>query len=97
MPATAIKRFQTPLDFATQFGGNADMVIDLCLQNKIGITDDVTPGTILSYTEEDAKTAAYFRKKSFDIITDDNIEGNSDLEGIGYWNVETPEPATIVL
>lgn len=88
----ALKRFQTPVDYATQFPGDASAVIEVCKQNNISITDDVAPGTILIYQQKDKKTATYFLKKGFDVTTGDSIVIIQRPEGIGYWYIESPEP-----
>lgn len=88
----ALKRFQTPVDYATQFPGDASAVIDVCVRNNISITDDVAPGTILQYQLKDKKTAAYFFKKGIDVTTGNSIVLIIKPEGIGYWYIENPSP-----
>ena len=79
-----IKRHQTLLDFALQYTGSAEGLIQVALLNGFSITDDSPPGADLA-----AGPVINLKESSFttgnEISTYNRLPEAGILEGIGYW------------
>jgi len=80
----SIKRHQTLLDFATQWTGSAQGLIQVALLNGLSPTDDIAPGTALLTGEViDFKNSTY--NTGAEIATNRFFTETAVNEGIGYW------------
>lgn len=82
-----IKKNQTLFDYVIQQQGTMESVFSFALQNGLGITDDVNPGTMFQAVEVDNKTTKYFRDKHLDVATDDKNGSNHVQGGIGFMQI----------
>jgi len=85
---------QNFIDLATVYCGSADMAGEFALLNEMAVTETLEPGMKLKKPAvSDKKVQAYFKTKNIQPATD--IDMNSDaggaveLQGIGYWIIET--------
>jgi hypothetical protein len=88
MPATAIKRHQTIVDFAVQHVGSIDGWLQVALSNVLSLTDDVQAGTQLEIGEIiNNKVATFFIQSGNEIASKRNGQTAEIKEGIGFWIV----------
>ena len=85
---------QSLVDIATQYCGSADAAYDIALLNGLTVTDDLTPGLELKLPSVvNKKIADYYKNKGLQPATSITMNSENpiptDLEGIGYWAIET--------
>ncbi len=81
-----IKKNQTLLDFAVQFGGDTSDWLLVALANNLRLTDDVAPGTELAVVSSTPRVTNYLLQSGLDITGGKNL---LDLGGIGYMQIGT--------
>jgi hypothetical protein len=82
-PEKELKNRQTPFDFITQHTGSFESIIEMALLNRISITEDVAPGTMLFAKPVKGEVVDYFDIRNLDINTDVRpVQG-----GIGFMRI----------
>jgi hypothetical protein len=81
-----LKKNQTLLDFAVQFGGDTSDWLAVALANGLSLTDEVAPGTELAVVSNTARVTNYLMKSEVDIT---GGAFRNDLGGIGYMQIGT--------
>ncbi|SEW01845.1 hypothetical protein SAMN05428988_1304 [Chitinophaga sp. YR573] len=81
-----IKRHQTLIDFAVQYTGSVEGIMQVASLNNISPTDDALAGVNLLYGAViDVKNS--FATLKNEVATDGRLQEAVSLEGIGYWNI----------
>lgn len=91
MIVTALNN-QNQFDLAVQVFGTVEAVFDVAINNDLGITDTLIPGSDLIVEEsEDVNEPiqAYYSKNELKPATDrPEIEGQAEIQqGIGFWKI----------
>lgn len=79
-----IKRHQTLLDFAVQFTGSFEGLIQVAILNNLSPTDDTPVGENLLVGETIDIKNAYSSLKN-EISTEGRLQEDLRLQGIDYW------------
>ncbi|KAA2245485.1 hypothetical protein F0L74_05880 [Chitinophaga agrisoli] len=79
-----IKRHQTLADFATQYTGSIQGLVQVAQLNGLSMTDDIAPGTDL-VTGEVIDVRNSTQTTGDEIATIGRVLEPEQLEGIGYW------------
>ena len=92
---TRVLHNQSLLDLALQYTGAVENAFALALVNGLSLTDDLTVGNWLIADSQELNANKeilnYYQSKSVQPATaiSGKREGESQLEGIGYWAVST--------
>ncbi len=85
-----VKPDQSLFDIALQETGSIETVFDMAMANGIGITDELTTGTVLQVagTVINKVKNYYTANDIFPASTFTNADRLLSLEGIEYWGIE---------
>lgn len=83
-----LKKYQTTLDFSTQYFGTAEALFLMANLNGIAITDEPAPGTQLVTETVDLKVVTAYRLNGLDITTAINYDPSIIYGGIGYMQIQ---------